>query len=276
MPAAAINEPMIETYVSARKAQGYRPATINRDLAMLRRAMILAHRSRDEHGQPLVVTVPVIELLVEDNVREGFPEEGEFQAIRAHLPPILQGLADFYRLTGYRKREPLRITMDMVDQVAGVIRLSPKLAKSRQWRAAWFYRKHPRLAAAVQRQLELREQIQAERGIVIPTLFFWMDGRPIKSFRRAWKKAAAAAGYPNRLVHDFRRMAARDLRRSGVDPKTARRLIGAKTGSIFDRYDITTEEDEAQAVEALAQYHEATSGGVPKVVPLKSGSGEKG
>jgi integrase len=274
--AGAVTDPVIDAYVAGRLAQKYKPATLNRDLAMLRRALRIAYRTRDEHGQRLIAVIPEIELLEEDNVREGFPTEAEYQAIRARLPPILQGLADFYRVTGYRKREPLRITIDMVDEREGVIMLSPRLAKSRQWRANWPYKKHPVLRAAIERQLELRGEIELARGIIISTLFFWEDGRPIKSFRSAWTKASAAAGYAHRLVHDFRRMAARDLAKSCRNRKVARRLLGAKTDSIFDRYNIVTEEDEGAAVEALADFHEAAETVRPRVEPLakkKKGGG---
>lgn len=271
--AGAATDPVIDAYVAGRLAQKYKAATVNRDLAMLRRALRIAYRTRDGHGQRLIAVIPEIELLEENNVREGFPTEAEYQAIRARLPPILHGLADFYRVTGYRKREPLRITVDMVDEREGVIMLSPRLAKSRQWRANWPYKRHPVLKAAIERQLELRGQIERERGIIISALFFWEDGRPIKSFRNAWEKAAAAAGYPHRLIHDFRRMAARDLAKSCNDRKVARRLLGAKTDSIFDRYNIVTEEDEGAAVEALADFHGSSEPGRPRVEPLARKTG---
>ncbi|MGA2813321.1 MAG: hypothetical protein ABSG16_18100, partial [Candidatus Acidiferrum sp.] len=50
---------------------------------------------------------------------------------------------------------------------------------------------------------------------------------------------------------DFRRTAARNLIRSGVSEKTAMRITGHVTREIFDRYDISSEEDLTDAVEKL-------------------------
>jgi integrase len=60
-----------------------------------------------------------------------------------------------------------------------------------------------------------------------------------------WNLAREAAGAPGALVHDFRRTAARRYVRQRVNENTAMKLLGMKTRSIFDRYNIVTEEDMA-------------------------------
>jgi integrase len=77
---------------------------------------------------------------------------------------------------------------------------------------------------------------------------FHREGRPIKSFRTAWKLACTRAGLEGRLVHDLRRTAARDFRRQGASEGEIMKLCGWKTRAMFDRYNIIDEIDLAQAV----------------------------
>lgn len=81
---------------------------------------------------------------------------------------------------------------------------------------------------------------------------FHRNGKPIKSFRSAWETACKAAGCPGRIPHDFRPTAVRNLVRAGVPEKTAMQLTGHKTRSVFDRYDIISDRDLAEAVARLS------------------------
>jgi hypothetical protein len=56
------------------------PATVNRELASLKRMFRLGLR------QGMVATMPYIAMLAEHNVRKGFFELDQFQAILKHLP----------------------------------------------------------------------------------------------------------------------------------------------------------------------------------------------
>ena len=74
--------------------EGAKPATVNRELACLRRAFRLARRS----GK--VVQVPHIEMLQEDNVRKGFFESVAFHALLSQLPEASQPVFDAPRRSG--------------------------------------------------------------------------------------------------------------------------------------------------------------------------------
>ena len=68
------------------------------------------------------------------------------------------------------------------------------------------------------------------------------------SFYKAWHAACKRAGVPGKLVHDFRRSAARDMRRAGIREGEIMRLCGWRTRSMFDRYNIIDEADLSAAV----------------------------
>jgi hypothetical protein len=59
--------------------------------------------------------------------------------------------------------------------------------------------------------------------------------------------------YVGRIVHDFRRSAARELRRAGVAESTIMDIGGWKSSSIFKRYAIKDPRDIAAAIEKRDQ-----------------------
>ena len=93
--------------------------------------------------------------------------------------------------------------------------------------------------------------VEQARGIVCPWVFH-RNGTPIRDFRAAWQEAVEQAGCPDRIPHDFRRTAVRNLVRAGVPDKIAMMLTGHKTRSVFDRYDIVDDVDLRDGVHKLA------------------------
>ena len=65
------------------------------------------------------------------------------------------------------------------------------------------------------------------------------SGHPIKTFYKAWKTACAKVGVPvQRIFHDFRRTAVRNMDRARVPRQVAKQISGHKTDAIFNRYRI--------------------------------------
>ncbi|MFN7972990.1 MAG: tyrosine-type recombinase/integrase [Acidobacteriota bacterium] len=110
------------------------------------------------------------------------------------------------------------------------------------------------------------DDVERALGRIVPEVFH-RNGRPILNFRNAWKVACADAGLPNRIPHDFRRTAVRNLERAGVPRSVAMKLTGHKTESVYRRYAIVCESDLAEGVARLERLHLAESS-APTTVPF--------
>ena len=93
---ASITTADVRSYTACRQEAGAANATVNRELAVLKRAFRLAVQGGKLLHQPH------IPMLHEDNVRTGFFEREEFEDVRDKLPEKLQGIVTFGYLTGWR------------------------------------------------------------------------------------------------------------------------------------------------------------------------------
>ena len=80
---------------------------------------------------------PHIPMLAEDNVRKGFFERAQFDAVRNRLPPTYQAIVTLAYYTGWRiNSEILTLEWHQIDRQAGVIRLEPGTTKNRDGRSS--------------------------------------------------------------------------------------------------------------------------------------------
>ena len=243
----------VTAYRVERQAAGAAAATVNRELAALKRMFSLAVK-----GERLQ-RMPYIEMLKENNARRGFFERDQFEAVRAHMPPYAQAAATFAYLTGWRlKSEILTLQWRQVDFRAGVVTLDVGTTKNRDGRT---FPMIPELRAVLEGQRATTDALQKKIGAIVPWVFHRTKrARPLRGFRKSWVAACVAAGVPGRIPHDFRRTAVRNLERAGVPRSTAMAMVGHRTESIYRRYAIVDEVMLREGAAKLATYTEAANG----------------
>jgi integrase len=239
MRAERVTPAHVKQYIAKRQREGAANATINRELAIVKRAYALYKEAGANIGVPHVPT------LKENNARRGFFEPHDFERVLEHMPEPLRPVLRFAYITGWRvQSEVLPLRWSQVDFQAGTVRLYD--SKNGE----------PRVFPMMP---ELRQVLEAERDLSTGDYVWWRTGDlrltagdgPVKRFNKTWRKACKAAGLEGRIPHDFRRSAVRNLVKAGVPEKIAMELTGHKTRSVFDRYHITNESDLFDATEKL-------------------------
>lgn len=254
----------LNAYVTTRLAAGRAPATVRNELAALKRAFHLTERA----GKAVCPPFPTLRV---SNTRTGFFEEPEFRAALARLSEDVNPVCEFLYLTGWRIGEVLPLQWRQVDFEAGMVRLEPGTTKNDEGRVFPFA-VLPELEALLRRQRERTEALQRATERIVPWVFH-RGGRPIRDFRGAWERACQAAGVPDRLVHDLRRTAVRNLERAGVPRSVAMKLTGHKTEAVYRRYAIVAEADLAEGVKKLAALRQTAHGAERKILPLPGRTG---
>jgi integrase len=236
--------------------RGAANATINRELAALKRMLNLGA----QQTPPKVDRVPHIPMLKENNTRKGFFEHGEFLALREALPSYLRGFVTFAYKTGWRVSEIVGLTWAQVDRHQGIVRLEVGETKNSEGRTIYL---DEELKQILHEQWETRVHAKT----FIPYVFPGKEGKDrIKDFRCAWNKACEGAGIGKRLFHDYRRTAVRNMVRSGVPERVAMTISGHKTRSVFERYNIVSEEDLKIAAQKQQDYLKTQAGTISGTV----------
>jgi len=227
--------------------RGVAHATVNRELAALKRMLTLGARQ----NPPKVDRVPYIPRLKENNVRKGFFEHKDFLALRIALPAYLRGLATFGYKYGCRSSEIRDLTWDRVDLERGIVRFEVGETKNDDARTLVL---DSELKEIFQKQRAMRERTK----MPVPYVFPNAEGTgKIVNYYNAWRKACKASGIGDRLFHDLRRTAIRNMIRSGTPEVVAMKISGHRTRAVFDRYNIVNEDDIRQASDRLCNYLES-------------------
>jgi len=248
--AESLNNDDIDKWMKWRRTQSpdIAPATINRDLALLRRAFRLGYRRLPQ----LVHQVPPITMLGVQNTRKGFITANQYHALMKELPEHLRPITCIAFHVANRRGELLNLEWPDVDLEGNppVLTLWPGTTKNKNGRTL------PILPGEMMdtfRALKAKADARQPRQMAV---LVDEDGEPLlpSGIRKAWASACTRAGVPGLLFHDLRRSAIRNLRRAKVSEPVAMKFSGHKTAAVFRRYDITDFADLEDAAALLGKY----------------------
>ena len=237
LPADSLSTQQISAYVNDRLAAGAANATINRELATLKRCLKLAVKE----GALKLADVPWFPMLRERNTRKGFVTDAAYKALASSTAAVGLWLRTLFELGytyGFRKSELLSLCVSQVDLDEQTLTLHPLETKTDEGRTV----------VMTQKSHELLGLLIAGKAPEEKVFTKGRRNRPVKSFRKAWARATKAAGVPGLLFHDLRRSGVRNMVRAGVSEHIAMGITGHKTRSVFERYNISSYEDMRNAV----------------------------
>ena len=255
----------VRHYICQRQQEGASNATINRELATLKRMLNFGRQSTP----PKVRTVPYIPMLKENNVRTGFVEDETFRRLTAEASELwLRVFLELAFTYGWRRGELLGLRVRQLSFSSRTVRLDPGTTKNSEGREV-------AMTANVAELLKQAVVGKKPDDLVLTR----QDGKPVKDFRKAWWCLCERAGlgsftcrvcakpvpgggkcpdceapnpiYRGLIVHDLRRSAAKAMRAAGVPESVIMAAGGWKTPAMFRRYAIVSSADQRAAMEKL-------------------------
>lgn len=225
--ARELSPAVLREYVAYRRRQEAEAATINKELALLRRAMNIGAAEEP----PLVLRVPKFTMLPVDNIREGTMDHEQYKLVRDSLPGYARIALVIAYHTGARKGEICAIQRAKVDLKAKRIELPARTTKNGRPRYLPIY-------GDMEGELDLA--MAAVEKSKCPFLI-QRDARRVFDFEKVWASACEVAGMKKALFHDLRRTALTNMIEAGLSEKEAMEISGHKTRAVFDRYHIVSE-----------------------------------
>lgn len=203
-----------------------KPATIHRELEVLRAVLIYATRHGWIPRNPFAAGPPLIRKSQEaTRARVPTPEE-EARLLAVCVPPRehLRGLILAARDTGLRRSALLELTWGAIDWQVRTLCVPPARSQQKQ---------RPGVIGLTARLYdELRRMWDAAAA---PDLGAKIFGN-LAGFKRSWRTACRLAGIKGLRFHDLRHGYATDLLEAGVNERLAMKLLGHSNEEIHAIY----------------------------------------
>lgn len=228
--AARLTTDQLKVYRKMREKIGRADSTINRELEYVRMALRLGVKERG-----FSYTIPAFPMRAEDNTRQGFLEQKEYERLLAELPERTRPALIIGYHVGMRRGEVIELKWHHVNLEHRQIRLFDADVKNSCGRTIPIY-------GPMVECLTILKKEHDEKYPHVPWVLH-RNGKKILEFRAGWKEASAKAGLPGLLFHDLRRSAARNMDRASISRSVIMAIMGHKTDSMFTRYRIVSASD---------------------------------
>ncbi len=203
--------------------------------------------------------VPPLPTIAVDNARGGFFEDEQWRAVREHLPPHLQDAGDFAYLTGWRLMEILTLRWANVDLTRGVVSLPGRATKNGRVRAFPFG-EFPELRVVIARRRARTEETQRS-GRIVPVSSTTTESHCLVPMGAQNGASGAHGGGPVSRPDCL----GESCTISVVPPsaiwseqecrvRSRMELVGHRTESVYQRYDIVSEKDLTDGVKTYATW----------------------
>jgi integrase len=278
--ASEVSTNTVMRYIESREKEGAKPASINRELAIIRRAFNLARKT----SPPKIAVVPFIPFYAENNRRVGFLETQQETRLADECGRVGLWLRTAFEIGltfGWRRSEVRNLKVRQVNLLKRTLSLDAGSTKNGEGRTV-------RLTDALVTLLGQCIQGKQPNDAVLTRADKKGVHHPVKDFRKIWHGVCCRAGlgklvcpkcrdengeriavqekrrcpncgrkwsdqisYEGLLFHDLRRSMARNMRNEGVAEEVIMDIGGWKTASVFKRYSIVNPNDTANAIRAV-------------------------
>jgi integrase len=241
-----VSTQVVNDYIDQRQQDGAANATINREMAVLKRGYNLGLR----HG--VVNRRPYIEKLPEAEPREDFFEYDEFRKFETALRAkgkeanwdgnVVADVVVFAYFSGWRLNEVLQLNASWIKADLRLAILPAAKHKNKKQKV------FP-LEGEVWNLVSLRLG-----GINNDGLLFHRNGKPIKSVRKIFQSTCREIKLDKKKFHALRRSLVTNLNRADVPVETGKKISGHRTTGVYQNYNQVTVKQLRDAVIAVNQH----------------------
>jgi len=208
----------VERYKAKRLQEGASPATVNREVALLRHILNVAV----DHGLIEVNPLTRIKMFQEEPKGRSLSDE-EIHLIARHISPVYKDFFVFLAMTGLREGEALSLTWDQVDLDQGKITIWGYQSKRKE---RFEVPLHPILVDILRKRWERKDPTEMR---VFP--------HSKATFYKAFKRALKRAGLDTSIrPHDLRHTVITRLMGANAPIQKIQRLVGHKRIETTLRY----------------------------------------
>ncbi len=237
---AEVTPKLISAYKVKRREDGVAPATINKELGLVKAAFNVAIKEWEWCRDNPVRRVAMEKV---NNARVRWLNDEEFASVLERCPDWLKPLVQVARYTGMRRENIVALQWDQVDLFRKVIMLDQT-------------KNGDRLGIPLcERVTEVFKVLARVRHIRSKHVFTGPEGKAYDgaAVSMAFVRACRAAGIENFRFHDLRHTFASLLVQRGVDLYRVQRLLGHRDGRMTQRYSHLSPENLREAVAVFDQ-----------------------